>query len=169
MFPILCYRVKYQPLLVIACHWSTYTWRETFFHGPIPPTLFALRGLHELDLSRNNLSGQIPNFLANLSLQMLNLSYNNLEGEVPTGGVFSNATGLSIIGNSGLCGGISELRLPRCNFSKIQRHEMHHKWRLIVAILSGFVAVVLLVGFISLYAICCKKKRKEPETFFLFI
>lgn len=62
-----------------------------------------------LDLSSNNLSGGIPQFLGNLKgISAPNLSFNNFEGEVPKHGVFLNATAISITGNDGLCGGISQ-------------------------------------------------------------
>ncbi|XP_016652382.1 PREDICTED: putative receptor-like protein kinase At3g47110 [Prunus mume] len=90
--------------------------------GSIPQTLKSLRGLEEIDISRNNLSGKIPEFLGNLgSLKHLNISHNNFEGEFPTEGIFSNASGVSILGNNRLCGGIPEFLLPACSSKK--RHS----------------------------------------------
>uniref|UniRef100_A0A803LDW3 Uncharacterized protein n=1 Tax=Chenopodium quinoa TaxID=63459 RepID=A0A803LDW3_CHEQI len=74
--------------------------QENNLSGIIPSALQTLRGLLRLDLSHNNLSGEIPKFLASLQLQSLNLSHNNLEGEVPVGGVFNNVTGVLITGNN---------------------------------------------------------------------
>ncbi|XP_058110891.1 putative receptor-like protein kinase At3g47110 [Magnolia sinica] len=85
------------------------------FQGTIPQSLSTLRGIQELDFSRNNLSGRIPEYLESFtSLQKLNLSFNDLEGQVPIQGVFENASGISVIGNSKLCGGIPKLGLPKC-------------------------------------------------------
>ncbi|PQP98268.1 putative LRR receptor-like serine/threonine-protein kinase [Prunus yedoensis var. nudiflora] len=90
--------------------------------GSIPQTLKNLRGLEEIDISRNNLSGKIPEFLGNLgSLKHLNISHNNFEGELPREGIFSNASGVSILGNNRLCGGIPEFLLPACSSKK--RHS----------------------------------------------
>ncbi|XP_058109300.1 probable LRR receptor-like serine/threonine-protein kinase At3g47570 [Magnolia sinica] len=85
------------------------------FQGTIPESLRNLKGIEELDLSRNNLSGQIPKYFEELLyLRYLNLSFNNFEGEVPKGGIFKNASAISVVGNSKLCGGIPELQLPGC-------------------------------------------------------
>ncbi|MCE2055229.1 hypothetical protein HAX54_042226 [Datura stramonium] len=60
--------------------------------------------LEFLDLSLNNLSGEIPKSLEDLVyLKYLNFSFNG-GGEIPTGGPFSNATGQSFLSNDALCG-----------------------------------------------------------------
>ncbi|MBA0619632.1 hypothetical protein Godav_028784 [Gossypium davidsonii] len=76
------------------------------FEGSNPNSFKSLRGLQNLDLSRDKLSGQIPEYLQQFSLMTLNLSFNKFDGAVPTTGVFRNATALSIMGNKKLCGGI---------------------------------------------------------------
>lgn len=46
----------------------------------------------QLYLDHNNLSGMIPSCLQNLtSLNKLDISFNDLHGDVPKGGVFANA------------------------------------------------------------------------------
>ncbi|CAL5366258.1 unnamed protein product [Camellia sinensis] len=75
------------------------------FQGTIPSTLDFLRGIQLLDLSRNNLSGRIPEYIENFKfLQILNLSNNDFEGAVPIKGIFTNASAISVEGNSKLCG-----------------------------------------------------------------
>jgi hypothetical protein len=84
-------------------------------NGSIPGNVATLTNLQELYLGHNNLSGTIPELLGNsTSLLRLDLSYNNLQGEIPKGGIFKNLTGLSIVGNNALCGGIPQLHLPKC-------------------------------------------------------
>jgi hypothetical protein len=84
------------------------------FKGSIPGPLKKLKDLASLDLSYNNLTGTIPMFLANFTyMKILNLSYNRLEGPIPEGGVFSNLTLQSLIGNAGLCGA-PRLRILPC-------------------------------------------------------
>ena len=59
--------------------------RENELSGEIPTELGNLTSLQRLDLSVNELSGEIPTELGNLtSLQRLDLSINELNGEIPT-------------------------------------------------------------------------------------
>ncbi|KAL3526521.1 hypothetical protein ACH5RR_011177 [Cinchona calisaya] len=88
------------------------------FQGSIPKFLSSMRGIQNLDLSNNNFSGQIPEFLEKLEIKTLNLSFNDLVGEVPTQGIFGNASAISIVGNTRLCGGIPKLDLPKCQHVK---------------------------------------------------
>jgi Leucine-rich repeat (LRR) protein len=53
--------------------------RDNFFQGSIPETLVNLRSIEEIDISKNRLSRNIPDFFKNLSyLHLLNLSFNSL-------------------------------------------------------------------------------------------
>lgn len=61
--------------------------------------------LEWLDLSRNQLSGEIPNGLANLHfLDVLDLSYNNLTGKIPLSTQLQSFNTSTYIGNNQLCG-----------------------------------------------------------------
>ncbi|CAL8087978.1 unnamed protein product [Prunus armeniaca] len=89
------------------------------FERTIPDSLKGLRSLEVMDISHNNLSGEIPKLLEKLRfLKYLNLSYNDFEGELPKEGIFSNASGLSIIGNNRVCGGLPKLLLHACSIKK---------------------------------------------------
>uniref|UniRef100_A0A803MKC1 non-specific serine/threonine protein kinase n=1 Tax=Chenopodium quinoa TaxID=63459 RepID=A0A803MKC1_CHEQI len=137
------------------------------FHGAIPDALHSLKGLVELDLSYNNLSGPIPQFLESLQLRLLNISHNKLEGKVPIGGVFSNATNVLVDNNSRICGGIPELKLPRCSVSQnSQKRSSVQRKKLTVAILSAFFGVIFLLASLVFVYIFCKRKRiQEPTPF----
>ncbi|KAJ1276006.1 hypothetical protein BS78_05G180700 [Paspalum vaginatum] len=68
----------------------------------------SIKSLESLDLSRNSLSGEIPPSLADLTyLGYLDLSYNNLSGRIPQGRqldtLYAEAPSM-YDGNSGLCG-----------------------------------------------------------------
>nr|XP_043633261.1 receptor kinase-like protein Xa21 [Erigeron canadensis] len=126
---------------------------DNLFEGMIPQSLSEVRGLAELDLSNNNLSGQIPQFLERFSLEYLNLSFNDFLGEVPVKGVFSNISAFSISGNNRLCGGLVELRLPKCKM--VEKHNKSFTLIIIVILVSGTVFFVLCF----VYAWFKKKKN----------
>ncbi|RVW83039.1 putative LRR receptor-like serine/threonine-protein kinase IRK [Vitis vinifera] len=64
-----------------------------------------MKALESLDLSRNHLSGEIPQSMKNLSfLSHLNLSYNNFSGRIPSGTQLQSFDAISYIGNAELCG-----------------------------------------------------------------
>ncbi|XP_048129508.1 probable LRR receptor-like serine/threonine-protein kinase At3g47570 [Rhodamnia argentea] len=131
-----------------------------FFHGSIPQSLKSLGGIEELDISRNNLSGQIPEFLSTFhSLKLLNLSFNKFEGMLPREGVFKNATGISIIGNNKLCGGLPEFHLPNC-ISKSSKSRKISMVILSTSIVFGVLGIALFLAFI--YLRWLKKKVNEP-------
>ncbi|XP_058210585.1 receptor kinase-like protein Xa21 [Rhododendron vialii] len=132
--------------------------KQNFFQGSIPPSMKSMRGIQNLDLSHNNLSGQIPTFLGTFDLKNLNLSFNNFEGELPMNGVFTNASAISIAGNHRLCGGISQLQLPRCTTKK-SRNKMSRSQML------GIIAASVLVGVtaVSSFLKCWFKKKRNTK------
>ncbi|XP_075661118.1 receptor kinase-like protein Xa21 [Castanea sativa] len=130
------------------------------FQGEIPTSLSSLSGIQVMDLSRNNFSSQIPNFLEKLSLKKLNLSFNDFQGEVPTKGVFANASAISVIENSRLCGGILELMLPSC----LTKKEKKRKWFLTLTIVISVACVLLVVATVSFFLFYWHKNIKKDES-----
>ncbi|XP_058110378.1 putative receptor-like protein kinase At3g47110 [Magnolia sinica] len=130
-----------------------------FFQGSIPPTFG--RGLQLLDLSRNNLSGKIPKYMEKLALVYLNLSFNNFEGELPKQGVFGNASQVSVLGNSKLCGGIQELQLPPCyrQDSKKRRKSLASKAKISIIVVLCLLSLSSIVT--ALYWV--RKSRTKPS------
>jgi Leucine-rich repeat (LRR) protein len=131
----------------------------------IPNALCSIGGLEELYLAHNNFSGLIPTCLQNLtSLSILDLSYNDLQGEVPKGGIFANATYMSIYENEKLCGGTPQLHLAACPMSNVEKKKRHLSKSLLITVtsISVFVFSILLVALIQL--IHCKlRKRHENQ------
>uniref|UniRef100_A0A453LSP1 Protein kinase domain-containing protein n=1 Tax=Aegilops tauschii subsp. strangulata TaxID=200361 RepID=A0A453LSP1_AEGTS len=125
------------------------------FTGSIPGTFEKLKSLASLDLSFNNLSGSIPKFLANFTyLTILNLSFNKLEGQIPEGGVFSNLTVQSLIGNAGLCGA------PRLRFSPCLDRSPSTAIHLPLFLLPTLILAVVAIA-ICVYLWLKKKIKKE--------
>ncbi|KAK9081980.1 hypothetical protein Syun_030962 [Stephania yunnanensis] len=135
--------------------------RGNIFHGSIPPSFSSLQGHQGLDLSLNNLSGEIPTFSQNLlsSLQYLDLSFN--KGAMPTEGLFKNASAFSILGNNKLCGGILELQLPLCP-DHIQKHSnKKHQISLHLKVAIGMIVSTTVIAALLLAIVCFVRRPKN--------
>ncbi|KAK8461423.1 hypothetical protein SEVIR_1G036318v4 [Setaria viridis] len=114
-----------------------------------------MKGLLVIDLSHNNLSGNIPEFLANMrDLSSLNLSFNNFKGQVPKDGIFKNASSATILENYGLCGGIPQLKLPPCYSHNTKKPSL----RLILPVSIGSAC---LLGMFALFVFFIWKKKTK--------
>ncbi|GLT62777.1 hypothetical protein SLA2020_353870 [Shorea laevis] len=129
------------------------------FQGSIPESLSSLRGIRELDLPVNNITGKIPQYMETLALEYLDLSFNNLEGDIPTKGIFRNASVVFVEGNKNLCGGIPELRLPKCSNKVTKKSELSHLH--IIIIVVSLVGVIIVSIFL-LYWTKRKNKGQSP-------
>jgi len=131
-------------------------------NGSIPGSLASLTNLGELYLAHNNLSGTIPELLGNsTSLFRLDLSFNNLQGEVPKEGVFTNLTGLTIVGNNALCGGIPELHLHKCPSSSARKGKKGMLRSIRIAIPTA--GALLLLLFVVLAGFIYRKFKTAPK------
>ncbi|GLT86253.1 hypothetical protein SLE2022_044020 [Rubroshorea leprosula] len=137
--------------------------QENQFQGNIPPLLSSMRGIRAIDLSCNNLTGKIPQYMETLALEYLNLSFNNLEGEVSTEGIFANASIVFVEGNKKLCGGITELGLPKCNRKQGEAGKLSPvKIITIVVSITCAIAGVIVVSFF-LFG-WSKRKNKDQSS-----
>nr|XP_043633400.1 probable LRR receptor-like serine/threonine-protein kinase At3g47570 [Erigeron canadensis] len=130
------------------------------FQGPIPPSMNVLRGIIDLNLSSNNLSGQIPKFLEQLNLSLLDLSFNNLDGEVPLEGIFRNASLTSIEGNNRLCGGLPDLRLPKC--AKVSKSKTSSSSSRVIQIVIPICSLLVVAIFLS-YLFYWKRRKAQAQ------
>ncbi|KAL6126938.1 hypothetical protein ACLB2K_074983 [Fragaria x ananassa] len=141
------------------------------FNGTIPASLGECRSLLQLDLSGNNLTGEIPPQVIGLpSLSIyLDLSHNRFSGSlplevgklknlVPVKGVFNNASVISVVGNTRLCGGISDLHLPKCKFKQSRSPSK----KLTISLVSAFT--VLGVAMLLTFLFLCFLKKRSKET-----
>ncbi|XP_019191177.1 PREDICTED: putative receptor-like protein kinase At3g47110 [Ipomoea nil] len=129
--------------------------------GAIPSTFTNLRGLQVLQLSHNNLTGKVPAFLKDFKfLQNLNLSYNDFEGALPTKGVFNSTSSVSIVGNRKLCGGITQLNLPKCITTKSKKMKSKAHLEVAIPLILGIVVLALAVFIV--YFRWLRGQRKEP-------
>lgn len=124
---------------------------SNLLQGSIPDSVGKLLSIEELYLSANVPSRVIPTSLANLTyLANLNLSFNRLEGQIPEGGVFSNITVKSLMGNKALCGlpnqGIESCQ-SKTHSSSIQR-------------LLKFILPAVVAFFILAFCLCMLVRRK---------
>lgn len=113
--------------------------------GPITDAFSHCTGLRSLDLSSNDLDGQIPDSLTSLeSLTYFNVSFNQLSGPVPSSGPFANFNSGSYLGNPELCGSA----LPKNCRSSCSGISCHDRlWIVIVpAVAGGSVAGLVLAA-----------------------
>nr|GFA92263.1 receptor kinase-like protein Xa21 [Tanacetum cinerariifolium] len=132
---------------------------HNFFSGSLPTSLGSLRGLENLDVSSNNFTGEIPSYLEEIPMESLNISFNDFDGEVPKTGVFGNASAVSIVGNSRLCGGVPEFRLPNCKNTKSDK-GLSLAVILVICIVSVLIFVAAMV---LLFFVCYRRKRVVVE------
>ncbi|RZS08176.1 hypothetical protein BHM03_00039113, partial [Ensete ventricosum] len=120
--------------------------QRNFFQGPID-VFDQLKGLRVLDLSSNNFSGHIPDLLGRpRSMSYLNLSFNDLDGEVPEDGIFGNASAFSVAGNRKLCGGIPELGLPSCTTQK--KSSSAKLIAIIISVAGGILCATFVISLL---------------------
>ncbi|CAK9182904.1 unnamed protein product [Ilex paraguariensis] len=123
------------------------------FRRNIPPSLNFLKSIEVLDFSRNILTGKIPEYLESLLFfQTLDLSFNYFEGEVPLGGVFQNASAVSVVGNSKLFGGVVQLQLPKCDIkAAFKNHGISQVLKLAAPIFGGMLVLILVLFSVFAY------------------
>ncbi|KAM0996235.1 hypothetical protein ACFX2C_006264 [Malus domestica] len=133
-----------------------------FFNGAIPLSMSSVRGIQDLDLSRNNFSGEIPHFLEGFRfLNNLNLSFNQFWGVVPTGGVYKNASAISVIGNTNLCSPVANLKLPKCKSIETKTQRLYRSLKLILPLVFGLTLLGIAMVFSYFFLCSSRKKRKE--------
>ncbi|CAO2824690.1 unnamed protein product [Amaranthus hypochondriacus] len=146
------------------------------FSGEIPSSLALLRNLVELHLENNRFSGIVPP-LKQPPLERLNLSYNELEGQVPMS-LLNFRGGSSFVGNPNLCGVIVRRDCtamikgnnhgkppisPMTSIGDLKHNQEHNNIRQFQGILAIFVSVTVVLLSLVVLAIFIKEKRREKQ------
>jgi hypothetical protein len=138
----------------------------------MPYKIGNLYSLESLDLSNNQLSGEIPWSLSNLtSLSSLNLSYNNLSGRIPSGRQLdtlrADDPASMYIGNLGLCGHPLPKVCPGDQPIKEDPMRWHEDDKTRMDIYLGFT-VGFLVGLWIIFCGLLFKRTRRYTYFSLF-
>jgi hypothetical protein len=128
------------------------------FQGSFPSSFSNMKALLDLNLSHNNFSGPVPQFIDQMELQHLDISFNNFDGKLPIGGVFKNITAVDVRGNPNICGGPPQMHLPGC-VAHIQTQKQHP--RRIIAIICIAAALACLCTAILFFAIRYRRRPKK--------
>ncbi|KAK0597926.1 hypothetical protein LWI29_029978 [Acer saccharum] len=121
--------------------------------GEISPYLSNLTLLGVLDLSNNNLTGPVPDFLTQLPLTFLKLDGNNLTGSIPVALLDRSNNGslsLSTIGNPNLCAAVS------C------KNNIKKKSNIVVVVASVAGSILLIAAALAIFLIL-KRRPKDGK------
>ncbi|XP_062171370.1 probable LRR receptor-like serine/threonine-protein kinase At3g47570 [Alnus glutinosa] len=115
-----------------------------------------------LNLSYNNLSGSILKSLEALSfLKYLNVSFNELSGEIPSGGPFVKFTAESFLGNKALCGN-QLFDVPPCPSSASSK-GLRVKEILLKYFLPGISSIIILLALVYMLRRYQESKMQVPS------
>ncbi|XP_071693683.1 inactive leucine-rich repeat receptor-like serine/threonine-protein kinase At1g60630 [Rutidosis leptorrhynchoides] len=144
--------------------------------GHIPDSILSVQRLYVLYLDDNRFTGKIPP-LNQTGLKFLNLSRNQLSGEIPATPVLVKFNITSFSNNVGLCG--DAFNIP-CSISpstsispanqtpnppttgKSHRHRKIKKIVIIACSVGGFILLLILITLLAIFI--KNKKKKSPET-----
>uniref|UniRef100_A0A8I6WZK1 non-specific serine/threonine protein kinase n=1 Tax=Hordeum vulgare subsp. vulgare TaxID=112509 RepID=A0A8I6WZK1_HORVV len=129
--------------------------------GVLPQQLGKLEMLEFLNLSHNQFRGSIPSsFSTMLSLSTVDVSYNDLEGPIPTTRLLQNASASWFIPNKGMCGYL--YGLAPCYSTPVAGHHKRKTLDLLLPIV--LVAVFCIVAAIVVIIMLSHNKRKPQES-----
>jgi LRR receptor-like serine/threonine-protein kinase FLS2 len=118
--------------------------------------------LEFLDLSSNNLSGEIPKDMEKLTyLKYFNVSFNGLQGEIPGGGPFKKFSARSFLGNEALCGS-PQMQVQPCK-TRGRHQSKKATANVFKYILPAIGAVGMAMAFTVLYVMRGRRNEKKKQ------
>ncbi|CAN4080957.1 unnamed protein product [Withania somnifera] len=139
--------------------------------GDIPLALTKLSRLYVLYLEDNHFTGEIPP-LNQPSLRFLNVSNNQLSGQIPNTPAISRFNESSFTGNVNLCG--VQLHKSCENFGPstspsypiIPENVSHHKRSkklIIIIVVPVLAGILILCILIAILIVCVRKRRRKTQ------
>ncbi|OEL23041.1 putative leucine-rich repeat receptor-like protein kinase [Dichanthelium oligosanthes] len=127
--------------------------------GEIPPELGKLDMLMFINFSHNHFSGPIPSSIMSMrSLSIFDVSYNDLEGPIPQW--IHNASEW-LLHNKALCGHLAGL--PPCSSHHVPQKKKHWKLALEVGV-PVFVGIAsIITGGIIAAILVCRKRSPQGD------
>ena len=119
--------------------------------------------LEFLDLSRNNLSGEIPKDMEKIKyLKYFNVSFNGLQGEIPGGGPFKKFSARSFLGNEALCGS-PRMQVQPCKTRgrQLSKKASGNVFKYILPAIG--VIVIMAMAFTVLYVKRGRRNKKPKQ------
>ncbi|TVU07424.1 hypothetical protein EJB05_47479, partial [Eragrostis curvula] len=131
--------------------------------GEIPKNLLSIS--QYIDLSTNELSGNVPEFFGYHSSGQIDLSYNNFEGPLPSSWASANPSVVHLHGNVRLCSNFSMLELPPCYGISDTRIKTHKNHKNLVPFLAAGVGAAVTIAFLLLmFCFVTLWKKLEVDT-----
>ncbi|XVE70731.1 hypothetical protein DITRI_Ditri10aG0094400 [Diplodiscus trichospermus] len=134
---------------------------ENKFTGNIPESLMQLPHLAELHIEDNQFSGTIPSLKYPKVVTSINLSRNNLEGEIPES--FSNFNASIFEGNVGLCGkpletDCDKVQEPGASNPTGENQGSHPNAKVLITITT-----LVMILFFVIVSINSAKRRRDND------
>ncbi|KAI3752659.1 hypothetical protein L2E82_24694 [Cichorium intybus] len=131
------------------------------FTGEIPSSIAQLPNLVELHLEDNQFSGEIP-AIGQRGLESVNLSYNNLTGEIPLGLLRFDV--FSFEGNPGLCGPkfgkACETKTVKAGKTVGKSSKKSLRIEYVLMVVTLIILVLMVIGIFVL----ARRRKENSET-----
>jgi len=94
----------------------------------------------------------------------LDLSFNNLQGEVPDKGAFRNLTYISVAGNNQLCSKTHQLHLATCSTSPLGKDKKKKSKSLVISLLTSIIVLSSVSVILLVWMLWKKLKQRHKRS-----